>query len=43
MSLRMNMVNTAISQVGTLEGANNNNKYGVWFGMNNVAWCAIFC
>ncbi|MCM3127919.1 MULTISPECIES: peptidoglycan-binding protein [unclassified Paenibacillus] len=42
MSLRMNMVNTAISQVGTLEGANNNNKYGVWFGMNNVAWCAIF-
>lgn len=42
MSLRMNMVNTAISQIGTLEGKNNDNKYGRWFGMNNVAWCAIF-
>ncbi|WP_211750063.1 peptidoglycan-binding protein [Paenibacillus sp. Marseille-Q4541] len=42
MSLRMNMLNTAISQIGNLEGANNNNKYGVWYGLNNQPWCAIF-
>lgn len=32
----------ARSQVGYREGTNNNNKYGVWFGFNHVAWCAIF-
>jgi hypothetical protein len=42
MSLRVNMVNTAISQIGTLEGSNNDNKYGRWFGLNNQPWCAIF-
>lgn len=35
-------VSTALSQVGYREGAGNNNKYGAWFGMNNVAWCVIF-
>lgn len=35
-------VSTAMSQVGYREGAGNNNKYGAWFGMNNVAWCVIF-
>ena len=26
------------------EGANNDNKYGIWYGngFNNVPWCAIF-
>jgi hypothetical protein len=38
----------AASQIGTLEGRddsgnwNNNTKYGVWYGMNRVAWCGIF-
>lgn len=31
------------SQVGYREGPRNNEtKYGAWFGMNFVAWCAIF-
>lgn len=32
----------AKTQVGVREGANNHTLYGVWYGMNNVAWCAIF-
>lgn len=34
---------TALSQVGYQEGAGNNTKFGEWYGMNRVAWCAIFC
>lgn len=32
----------ATSQIGYHQGANQNNKYGVWFGMNNQPWCVIF-
>lgn len=32
----------AISQLGYQEGANNNTKYGQWYGMNNVPWCDEF-
>lgn len=35
-------VAVARGQVGYREGANNDNKYGEWFGMNHVAWCVIF-
>ncbi len=35
-------VSVARGQVGYREGANNDNKYGEWFGMNHVAWCVIF-
>lgn len=30
------------SQVGTLEGPNNTQKYGVWDHMPNSAWCGQF-
>ena len=29
------VVATAKTQVGYVEGANNDNKYGAYFGMNN--------
>lgn len=32
----------AQSQIGYKEGKNNDNKYGKYFGFNNVAWCAQF-
>ena len=28
--------------LGYLEGANNDTKYGKWFGINNNPWCAMF-
>ena len=36
------VVKTARSQIGYIEGVNNDNKFGVWFKMNHVSWCAIF-
>lgn len=35
----------AITQIGTKESprGSNRNPYGSWYGMNGVAWCAIFC
>lgn len=32
----------AASQVGYIEGPNNDNKYGEYFGANNQPWCAYF-
>lgn len=32
----------AARQVGYVEGADNANKFGEWYGMNHVAWCAEF-
>ena len=39
---RIDIVGVAKTQVGYKEGANNNNKYGAWYGQNNVSWCAHF-
>ena len=38
-------LDAAQKQVGYTESPNgsNNNKYGQWYGMNGVPWCAIFC
>ena len=36
------IVAIALAEEGYEEGANNWTKYGDWYGMNNVAWCAIF-
>ena len=35
---------TAITQIGTAENPPGSNlqKYGQWYGMNGVPWCAIF-
>jgi peptidoglycan hydrolase-like protein with peptidoglycan-binding domain len=41
---RKNIIDTAASQNGTKENPPNSNrtKYGEWYGMNGVSWCAIF-
>ena len=39
---RADIIGVAKTQVGYLEGSNNNNKYGSYFGSNNVSWCAYF-
>lgn len=38
------VVNTAIGQIGVTEQPFGSNKqpYGLWYGMNGVAWCAMF-
>jgi hypothetical protein len=36
------MIAVASSQVGYREGADNDNAFGRWYGMNRVAWCAEF-
>ncbi|MEG2347965.1 MAG: peptidoglycan-binding protein, partial [Cetobacterium sp.] len=35
-------LNVAISQLGYHEQWENMTKYGAWYGMNGVSWCAIF-
>ena len=42
MGKRQDLINVALNEVGYKEGKNNNNKYGKYFNMNNVAWCALF-
>lgn len=39
---RADIVAVALTQVGYMEGANNDTKYGVWYGYNNLGWCGIF-
>jgi len=36
------VIAAAKSQIGYKEGANNDNKFGVWYCMNHVSWCAQF-
>lgn len=36
------MVAAARSQIGYVEQPVNRTKFGIWFGWNGVAWCAIF-
>jgi cell wall-associated NlpC family hydrolase len=38
------VVDVAIQEVESnyREGANNDTKYGKWFGLNNQPWCAMF-
>lgn len=42
MATATELLNVARSQIGYREGANNNNKYGQAYGMNNVSWCVQF-
>lgn len=42
MSTALDVLNAARGEVGYQEGANNENKYGEWYGMNHVSYCAIF-
>ncbi len=36
------IVEIAQDEIGYMELPNKKNKYGEWFGLNNVAWCAMF-
>lgn len=36
------IIEIASNEIGYQEGANKSNKYGQWFGLNNVSWCGIF-
>lgn len=42
---REEIVNVARQELGYMEAppSSNNTKFGEWYGMNHVAWCAIFC
>lgn len=42
MELRNFILDVARSEIGYIEEAGNKTKYGVWFGLNGVAWCGIF-
>lgn len=44
-TLREKVMRIALKEVGTIENpaGSNKTKYGEWYGMNGVAWCAIFC
>jgi peptidoglycan hydrolase-like protein with peptidoglycan-binding domain len=36
------MMSTVRGQLGTVEGYNNDTKYGSAYGMNHASWCAMF-
>jgi hypothetical protein len=42
MATALDVVNTAQKQVGFVEGANNDNPYGSWYGIPNAPYCAMF-
>ncbi|MDD3382236.1 MAG: Ig-like domain-containing protein [Bacilli bacterium] len=39
---RNTIIQTALNEVGYVEGYNNNTKYGAWYPMNYQPWCAMF-
>lgn len=39
---RADVIAVALTQVGYMEGPNNDTKYGVWYGYNNIGWCGTF-
>lgn len=36
------IVRVAQSQLGYREGPNNDNKFGIWWGLDNQPWCDLF-
>lgn len=40
-TLRVKALNRARDQIGYVEGPNNDNKYGKWYGANNQPYCAM--
>lgn len=40
-TLRQRALDRAIGEIGYVEGPNNDNKYGAWYGMNYQPYCAI--
>lgn len=39
---RKDIIGVAKTQIGYTEGSGDNNKYGKYFGKNNLQWCAYF-
>ena len=39
---RNTIIQKALAEEGYVEGANNNTKYGAWYGLNYNPWCAMF-
>jgi hypothetical protein len=39
--IRLKALELAQGEIGYLEGGNNDNKYGAWYGENYVSYCAI--
>lgn len=42
MSSGVDIVNIASKEAGYIEGDNNDTPYGIWYGMNNQPYCAMF-
>lgn len=42
MNLITKLLDVARGELGYQEGANNNTKYGAWYGLNYNAWCMMF-
>ena len=41
-AIKQRVLNVARSQLGYAERGNNWTKYGLWYGLNNQPWCAMF-
>lgn len=41
MGVRERVIGLALSQVGFVEGKNNDTPYGTWYGMNHEPYCAM--
>jgi CHAP domain len=41
MATALDVLNVARSQIGFHEGANNENPYGIWYGIPNASYCAM--
>jgi len=41
MATALDVLNVARSQIGFVEGANNENPYGMWYGIPNASYCAM--
>ena len=42
MPVAQDVLNVMQAELGTTETGNNNNKYGIEYGLNNQPWCVIF-
>lgn len=40
-SLRKSAFDLLLAEVGYIEGSNNDNKFGAWYGMNHEPYCAM--
>lgn len=41
MATALDVLNVARSQIGFVEGPNNENPYGIWYGISNASYCAM--